>query len=263
MTPLSIYISEISPSQEFYVPATVLTALGWSTGGGWCGIIAYLLLERVGWRWFILLTSVPVYVVPIIAFQFILPESKKSLKESNQEEIKKEQVITTKSTMVVRIVKLVFLNALRVFPCAGGILLLPAIFREDNKRVDGGSPCNTIHGTQFLVVSLAFGVCHIIGKLSGYTVHKLTARAVVSFILFSITTTTAVLVTLFNLDRVVVLVVCLCVVQISLSAMATEIDILSYDSFFFTQPYLLVSSALRLTVDFLASAATSMYPYSV
>ena len=258
MTPLSIYISEISPSQEFYVPATVLTALGWSTGGGWCGIIAYLLLERVGWRWFILLTSVPVYVVPIIAFQFILPESKKSLKESNQEEIKKEQVITTKSTMVVRIVKLVFLNALRVFPCAGGILLLPAIFREDNKRVDGGSPCNTIHGTQFLVVSLAFGVCHIIGKLSGYTVHKLTARAVVSFILFSITTTTAVLVTLFNLDRVVVLVVCLCVVQISLSAMATEIDILSYDSFFFTQSYLPVSSALRLTVDFLASAATSI-----
>ena len=258
MTPLSIYISEISPSQEFYVPATVLTALGWSTGGGWCGIIAYLLLERVGWRWFILLTSVPVYVVTIIAFQFILPESKKSLKESNQEEIKKEQVITTKSTMVVRIVKLVFLNALRVFPCAGGILLLPAIFREDNKRVDGGSPCNTIHGKQFLVVSLAFGVCHIIGKLSGYTVHKLTARAVVSFILFSITTTTAVLVTLFNLDRVVVLVVCLCVVQISLSAMATEIDILSYDSFFFTQSYLPVSSALRLTVDFLASAATSI-----
>ena len=258
MTPLSIYISEISPSQEFYVPATVLTALGWSTGGGWCGIIAYLLLERVGWRWFILLTSVPVYVVPIIAFQFILPESKKSLQESNQEEIKKEQVTTTKSTMVVRIVKLVFLNALRVFPCAGGILLLPAIFREDNKRVDGGSPCNTIHGTQFLVVSLAFGVCHIIGKLSGYTVHKLTARAVVSFILFSITTTTAVLVTLFNLDRVVVLVVCLCVVQISLSAMATEIDILSYDSFFFTQSYLPVSSALRLTVDFLASATTSI-----
>ena len=111
-----------------------------------------------------------------ICLQFILPESKKSIQESNQEEIKKEQVTTTKSTMVVRIVKLVLLNALRVFPYSGGILLLPAIFREDNKRIDAGIPCNTIHGTRFLVVSLAFSVCHIIGKLSGYTVHKLTAR---------------------------------------------------------------------------------------
>ena len=160
--------------------------------------------------------------------------------------------------MVVRIVKLVFLNTLRVFPHSGGILLLPAIFREDNKRNDGGSPCNTIHGTQFLVVSLAFGACHILGKLSGYTVHKLTARAVVSLILFSITTTTAVLVTLFNLDRVAVLVVCICVVQISLSAMSTEIDLLCYDSFFFTQSYLPVASALRLTVGFLASVAASI-----
>ena len=160
--------------------------------------------------------------------------------------------------MVVRIVKLVFLNALQVFPYSGGILLLTVIFREDNKRIDGGIPCNTIHGTQFLVVSLAFGVCHILGKLSGYTVHKLTARAVVSFILFSITTTTAVLVTLSNLDRIAFLVVCLCVVQISLSAISTEIDILSYDSFFFTQSYLPVASALRLTVDFLASVAVSI-----
>ena len=115
-------------------------------------------------------------------------------------------------------------------------------------------------GTQFLVVSLTLGVCHILGKLSGYTVHKLTARAVVSFILFYITTTAVVLllVTLSNLDRVAVLVVCLCVVQISLSVMSTEINILSYDSFIFTQSYLPVASALRLKVDFLASVAASI-----
>ena len=97
-------------------------------------------------RWFILLTSVLVFVLPIIAFQFILPASKKSIQKSKQEEIEKEQVTTTKSTMVVRIVKLVFLNALQVFPYSKGILLLTVTFREDNKRIDGGIPCNTIHG---------------------------------------------------------------------------------------------------------------------
>ena len=72
-------------------------------------------------RWFILLTLVLVFVLPITAFQFILPASKKSIQESNQEEIEKEQVTTTKSTMVVRILKLVFLNALRVFLYSGGM----------------------------------------------------------------------------------------------------------------------------------------------
>ena len=95
-------------------------------------------------------------------------------------------------------------------------------------------------------------------QVSGYTVHNLTARAVVSFILFSITTTTAVLVTLSNLNRVAVLVVCLCVVQISLSVMSTEIGILSYNSFIFTQSNLPVASALRLTVDSLASVAANI-----
>ena len=62
-------------------------------------------------RWFILLTSVLVFVLPITAFQFILPASKKSIQESNQdEEIKKEQVTTTKSTKVTRIVKRVIIG---------------------------------------------------------------------------------------------------------------------------------------------------------
>ena len=256
MTPLSVYLSEISPNQEFYALATVVKSIGYSTGGGWCGIISYLFLERIGWRWFVLLTSVPIFLFPIIAFQFILPESKKSLQESKQEKTNKDQVTTRKLSMVLRILKLSILNALRVFPYVGGILLLPAIFKEDNKRYGRGGPCNTIHGTQFLVVSLLFGVCHIIGKVVGYTVNKLTA--VVSFILFSISTTTAALVTLFNLDRVAVLVVCLCVVQISLPALSTELDILSYDSFFFTKSYLPVASAVRLAVDFLSSLATNV-----
>ena len=43
-------------------------------------------------RWFILLTSVLVFVLPITVFQFILPESKKSIQESNQEETKKNKL---------------------------------------------------------------------------------------------------------------------------------------------------------------------------
>ena len=42
ITPLGVYISEISPNKKFYVLATVFLSLGWTMGGGWCGLLGYL-----------------------------------------------------------------------------------------------------------------------------------------------------------------------------------------------------------------------------
>ena len=43
--PITIYISELSPNRYYFVLATVLTGIGWTAGGGWCGILGYLFLE--------------------------------------------------------------------------------------------------------------------------------------------------------------------------------------------------------------------------
>ena len=77
MTPVSVYVSEIAPNKSFYAMSTVISGMGWSSGDRWCGLLGYLFLETVGWRWFVLLTSVPLFIPPVIMFQFILPETKK------------------------------------------------------------------------------------------------------------------------------------------------------------------------------------------
>ena len=56
MTPLSVYMFEISPDKKFYAMSAFISSMAWNTGGGWCGILGYLFLERLGWRWFVLVT---------------------------------------------------------------------------------------------------------------------------------------------------------------------------------------------------------------
>ena len=172
LTTLSVYIVETSPYKKFYAMAAVIMAMGWNIGGGWYGILAYLFLERLGWRWFVLLTSLPLFIPPFIAFKFILPETKRTDEHHNIEETKGSHQGTKESAMVLRIVKLALVNTFRTIASVESILLLPAILKEDNIRNDRNSPCQAIHGAQFLIVSLVFGVCHPTGSSLGYIVHK-------------------------------------------------------------------------------------------
>ena len=254
MTPLGIYMSEMSPNEEYYATATIVVSIGWSTGGGWCGILGYLFLERIGWRWFVLLTSVPLFIPPIVMFLFILPESRKLDSDKVPGDV---EVRTGSKAMISRIVKLLVLSALRTIPYCGCILLLPSILREDNKQNDRESPCDSIHGVQFLTISLVFGVCHLIGKGLGYILRKTRIRSGTSLTILSILTLTSLIGAQFYHKQVTLLISSLCVVQILIAAMSTEVDILTYDKFFFTPPYLAVATSVRFATDFIVLFITN------
>ena len=260
VTPLSVYLSEFSPNKSFYSLATVLSSVGFAIGGGWCGILGYLFLERVGWRWFVLLTSTPLFVLPIILFQFILPESKKHHGLEKDEELEGGRKSTTRTAMLTRIIKISLLNTFRIIPYSGSILLLPALIKEDNIRNDRNSPCKAIHGAQFLTVSLLFGICHLMGKGLGYCLHKAQFPVFVSFMIFSTLNLVAMVAMQFTDSSLYLLVSFLSIVQITLSAMSLEVDILSYDKFFFTKSYLPISSAFRVSVEFIISIAANAMP---
>ena len=265
MTPVSVYISEISPSKSFYAMSTVVSTMGYSSGGGWCGILGYLFLERVGWRWFVLLTSVPLFIPPIIMFQFILPETKKEnieLEDKECDRLPEDNTIVTteKASMVIRILKIQLVAACNIVLYFGGMLLLPALIKEDNIRNNRDIPCKSIHGAQFLTVSLLFGICHILGKVLTFVLHNLGIPAAISLTFLSIINLGAFAALQFSYTHVIFLIFCLGVVQTLMSAMAAVLDILSYDKFFFTELYLPISTAIRLAVIYLVTAAAGFLP---
>ena len=249
MSPLSVYMAEYSPHKKFYVLSTVAGTLGWTVGGGWCGILGYLLMERVGWRWFVLLTSVPLFIPSILAFQCFLPETLSSNKTINNP----DSVRTSRKSMISRIVKLTIINAIRGFPCYGSMLLVPAILKVDNIRNSRGGPCNTIHGEQFLAVTLVFGLSHLLGNGVSYIIHYLKIPSAVKFTVLSVVTTASFILTLAFDDNTMLIITALCVGQFAMSAYSLEITILSYDAYFFTRTFLPISCGLRMAVDYLNS----------
>ena len=262
-TPVSVYISEISPNKRFYTMSTVLSAMGWSSGGGWCGILGYLFLGRLGWRWFVLLTSVPLFILPIIMFQFFLPETKKDKTEDencNRLPGDTNIVTTERSTMIMRILKTQLVAVCSLVIYFGGMLLLPALIKEDNIRNDRDIPCKSIHGVQFLTVSLLFGVCHILGKVLWLLLHNLGTSTAISLTFLSIINLCTLIALQFSYTHVIFLILCLSVVQTLMSAMATVLDILCYDKFFFTEPYLPISTGIRITVIYIVTAAANSLP---
>ena len=256
VTPLAVYISEISPNKKFYVLATVSLSLGWTSGGGWCGFLGYLFLERMGWRWFVLITSVPSFLPPILAFHIFLPETLEIKSDANNDtdSIKETKNVTTsKKAMIIRIIKLNLLNACRGFPCFGSILLVPSILKEDDIKNDRSSPYHAIFGNQFLIVSLLFGLCHIMGKAIEYLGKIFKAPSVVVFMGYSLVITGALvaMVISYEIPDTAQTIAWMCLLQIAVSAIALEIQVLSWDASFFDQKYLPISTGAHEAVELL------------
>ena len=200
--------------------------------------------------------------MPIIAFQFFLPETytldKEYIRLKNDSEGSETKVTTSKMAMISRIVKTVLLNAFPGFPFYGSILLIPNILKEDNIKHDRDSPCHAIFGSPFLVVSLVFGVTHLVGKAIGYPTHKLGIPSAVAFTIMSAISTGSMIVVLLYQESVIIMIVGLSLVQTAIAASAVELNILVYDVFFISQSFLPISSGLRVAVDFMNSMFGNM-----
>ena len=115
------------------------------------------------------------------------------------------------------------------------------------------SPCHAIFGDQFLIVSLLFGLCHVMGKVFGYLGKRFKTPSLMSFMVYSFLTTGALVAMLisYEIGDITQLILWTCLVQITVSAIVIEILVLSCDAAFFDQEYLPISAGANQAVDLL------------
>ena len=184
------YITGIASDRKFFVVAITLQATFYTLGGGWCGILGYLFLERIGWRYFVLLTSVPLFIPPVILLQFVLPELHPNFRMVAETTPLKSTSVSSPipyqqppylSSVISRMIKLCLCSLTYGIPYFGAILLVPNIVRQDNiRQKEETSPCDAMHDEQFLVITVLFGVCHLLGRASSYLGKRfLTGMAII------------------------------------------------------------------------------------
>ena len=65
-----ILIAEQVSSKQVSEDIILITSLVYTVGGVWSAILGYLVLDQLGWRIFILLTSLPLFIPPILLLHF-------------------------------------------------------------------------------------------------------------------------------------------------------------------------------------------------
>ena len=122
------------PSKEMTAKILLVTGIMFHIGGMWSSVLGYLLLERVGWRTFLLFSSLPVVIPPIFMLHFCFTKKVGSQIEVDQN--KKE--VTTVPNFAARTAKLGLLMAIVHFNGDLTTLLVPALIQLLN--IDEAGP---------------------------------------------------------------------------------------------------------------------------
>ena len=260
---VSVYMSEIAQEPKFYTLALTLNTVFFTIGGGWCGGLGYMFLERIGWRYFILLASIPLFVAPLILIQFFLPESL-SLNKVKPDE---RSMLLTSNTLVAtnvninksfrsiitRIVKIFIYSIFRNFPFLGSVLLVPSVVQDDNLKHKTEHICGAIHGAQFLILTAMFGGCHILGKLGSYvSQNRISPASIIT--LCSLGSLIPLIPMNIFTDNIVLIMIGLGLIQVFGAMSETETFLISNDRQFMTTKYLALSSGIHTATVYLMFA---------
>ena len=168
-----VYFTQNASSGDIHGVSMFLFCVAASSGGFSVAVEAWLLLEVVSWRVFLLLTSMPFFLIPLIILHFFLQDDKSSTKSDNKiEGDSNEEVVVTNVNQ--KIAGFSLIEFIYSFLGYGGIILLPSLIRMNNQKDAGPmssdiDPCRVVvHGNQFLIIALANGVMNMIGLPVGY-----------------------------------------------------------------------------------------------
>ena len=143
---VSVYVTEVIHDRARYVLTMSLSATALTVAGGWIGILSYLIFERVGWRVFILFTSLPFFFPQIILLQFFLPDSKKYISDlvSLEEDDSHSALVKENDDNIRNVYAFIFkVSATHSVQCLigfGALILMPAFTKAHNIANDVDSP---------------------------------------------------------------------------------------------------------------------------
>ena len=143
-------------------------SLAFTLGSTWASLLGWLLLDYLGWRVFVLLTSVPLFIPPI----FILHCCTK--REPNRDSCPESNPILNPQTDLpiemfrVRALKASLFMGFNICIGYGSILLLPAMIREYNLEAEFENCEEVVHGHQYLILTGMNGLANVLGRLIGY-----------------------------------------------------------------------------------------------
>ena len=183
----NLYWAEISPTMKIKNLGLLLASLCFSLGAGYTSLLAYYILHHVGWRTFFVLCSLPLFLFPLAAFIFYLPEtdtylnSRKYLQSVSMEngeddgadkDLNPDKECGASNSILMLIFLLSLTYLVNIAQGWGLILFIPEVYNKFNKSIGTNvDNCNAIFGYQYLKMTLISGLGPIGAKFGAYLVQ--------------------------------------------------------------------------------------------
>ena len=149
-----VMITEVASNKAVLQKIVVIAATMFPIGGVWAAGLGYLLLDLLGWRIFILVTSLPLFVPPIFMLHFCFKGTAGKQLQDEQNQITPKGTLTVPN-FVARVIKLGLFDALNLFQGWLLILLVPALIQSlKTKEAEPNSDCSVTvtQGADFLLL---------------------------------------------------------------------------------------------------------------
>ncbi|XP_063680137.1 synaptic vesicle 2-related protein-like [Bolinopsis microptera] len=172
-----VMIAELASEKAIQHDILMIASIMYAIGGVWSAGLGYLLLDLVGWRIFILLTSIPLFIPPIFMLHFIfVGTAGQQMQDEQNQDIPKGTMNV--SNFVARTVKLGLFDGMTTFQGWLTILLVPTMIQMLKiKKAEPNSDCSVTvtKGPELLLLGIvtlasAFGMLfrHLIRNMLSF-----------------------------------------------------------------------------------------------
>ena len=260
---VGISLAKLHSSKEVHTQSCFLSTFGFAVGGTWVSLLGWMILDIVNWRVFVLLTSIPLFVPPIIILHIFLNEKPDKVEEGDNEAVVEIYTVPTEADGLVDKMPQNIPNSnyhIRVFKASlflfcslcsgfGCIILVPWLMRSYKKDLvrdtENGNCGEVVQGNDFLILAAVTGATNLVGRPLGYF---LWSRVKFVTLQFTITATMA-LSYGFVLAKpgIVASVILLGMAKLCYSIQSTETRILLYDRDYYGSSGFELGSAVTLT----------------
>jgi len=147
--------------------------IAFTFGCAWAPLLGWLLLETLGWRLFVLLTSIPLFIVPIFMLHCCIDEEGTATESTSLLQVENES--QSVENFPVRVLKASLFGGFSYFIGYGSIMLLPSLIRNFNLPLESeyvNHECEeVVHGDQYMILAAVNGLANILGRPIGFFVR--------------------------------------------------------------------------------------------
>ena len=242
-----VYFAEEVSSYGMYNVGQMLGLMTFGLGAGWVAILGYLILNKIGWRFFILCTSVPIFIPPIFIFHFVLKKTPKEGNKADQTSKTEERVIKVKGFWS-RLIKGCVTNFINTLQGWGSILLIPALLTRLDEKEN-----NLTEEQELLILALLYGGAKLLGRiLSIFLLKYVPFRILQPFL--SVVIASCYITLIIRNNCVITTVLTMGIANMCFCVTRCELTLMEFDKYYFGTERLVLAAGLMAGCAMLGAA---------